>query len=323
MPLESPVSYSPTLREFLIHWKSVEVGTGGAFDLPEGGLAVGESLHAELEQAVESVRARVMDLNIAREGVKEGRTAVRESLEWFHAVVRAYWADTLWVDLLPKLPLPGAALDKYLWPCREGLRIWAALEAEPAPAGAPVPALIGPEGTMGRAEYAAEVEALRTGGLALETAEFSLAVARARRNAVMLRVRAMLISYTRVISARLAADDALMATMPRLWPLPGHTPDPVKASGEWLPETGKARISWTPSKDEQLDHYQIRVCAGPDHRRDDEAVLANIPAEAECAVETAELLGKPGAVATYRVYVILKTGNERASNVVTVERPVE
>ena len=254
--------------------------------------------------------------------VRAGRLGARQSLERFHAVVRAYWAETLWADLLPKLPLPGAALDKYLWPCREGLRIWAALEAEPAPAGAPMPILIGPAGTMGRAEYAAEVEALRTGGLALEAAEFSLAVARARRNAVMLRVRALLISYTRVISARLAADDLLVATMPRLWPLPGHTPDPVKASAEWLPEAGKARISWTPSKDGQLDFYQVRVCAGPDHRRDDEAVLANIPAEAERSLETVELLAKPGAVASYRVYVVLKTGNERASNVVVVERPV-
>lgn len=139
----------------------------------------------------------------------------------------------------------------------------------------------------------------------------------------MLRVRAMLISYTLVISARLAADDLLVATMPRLWPLPGHTPDPVKASAEWLPAAGKARISWTASKDEQLDHYQIRVCAGQDHNREDEAVLANVPADAERALETAELLTKPGAAASYRVYVILKTGNERASNVVVVERPME
>lgn len=322
MPLEAPVSYVPTFREFLGHWELVEVQLGGAFNLPEGGLAVGKALQVELEEAVELVRARLMDLNISRDTMKEKRAAVRQSLERFHAVVRAYWAETLWAELLPKLPLPGAALDKYLWPCREGLRIWAALEAEPAPAGAPVPVFIGPGGAVGRPEYAAEVEALRTGGLALEAAEFSLAVARARRNAVMLRVRGMLISYTRVISARLAADDLLVATLPRLWPLPGHTPDPVRAAAEWLPEAVKARISWTPSKDEQLERYQIRVCAGPDHRRDDEAVLANVPADGERTLETAEMLTNPGAVASYRVYVILKSGNERASNAVVVERPL-
>ncbi len=321
MPLDAPVSYPSTLREFLSHWAAVEVGTGGAFVLPEGGRAVGESLHAELAEAVERVRAGVMEVGIARAGMKEGRVAVRVALERFYAVVRAYWGESLWGKLLPKLPLTGAALDKYLWPCREGLRIWAALEAEPAPAGAPLPVWIGPEGTMGRAEYAAEVEALRLAGLALEAAEFSLGVARARRNAVMKRVRAMLTSYMRVISARLAENDVLVLTLPRLWPLPGHTPDPVRATAEWLPGAGVARIAWTASKDEQLDHYQLRGCAGPEYHRDDEAVVANTPPDAALAVETADLLARPGAVASFRVYVILKTGNERASNTVAVERP--
>ncbi len=49
--------------------------------------------------------------------------------------------------------------------------------------------------------------------------------------------------------------------------------------------------------------------------------MANIPRDAALAVETTELLTRPGAVASFRMYVILKTGNERASNAVTVERP--
>ncbi|MES2439198.1 MAG: hypothetical protein V4584_09020 [Verrucomicrobiota bacterium] len=321
MPLEAPVSYLPTLLEFLSHWKLVEAETGGAFHLPEGGLAVGEALYAELEAAQEMVLERVMDQTITRAMAKGERAAVRDSLERFHGVVRAFWADTQWADLLPRLPLPGAALDKYLWPCREGLRIWAALEAEPFPPGAPDPIRIGPEGAMGRAEYAAEVEALRLRGLELEAAEFSLAVARARRNGVMRRVRALLIRYTRVLSARLAEGDALLEARPRLWPLPGHTPDPVRAAAVWLPETGRARLTWAASTDEALDHYQIRGCAGAEYSRDDERVIADISPEVERLLETAELLDRPGAEACYRVYVILKTGNERASNVVAVVRP--
>ena len=130
-----------------------------------------------------------------------------------------------------------------------------------------------------------------------------------------------LLSYNRVIQALLAADHPLVASLPRLWPLPGHTPDPVRAAAEWVEERGLARISWSESKDAALDHYEVRGCPGEKYDRGEEELLGKVSAGGERVLETARLLETPGAAGCFRVYVVLKTGNERASNPVAVERP--
>lgn len=289
--------------------------------LPEGDRAGAVALRDELKMAVEEVQEGVLVLDLERSELRLLRTEARGGLDRFHAVVRAYWGDTPWADLVGRLPREGAALEKFLKPCRDGLRLWGLLEAEAPPPGAPVPIRIGAEGETGRAEYAAGLEALRLKGLAVEAAEFAVAARRARRNAVMRRVKALLLSYVRVLGARLAEDHPLISSLPRLWPLPGHTPDPVRAAAEWVEERGLARISWTESKDAALECYELRGCPGEKYDRAEEELLGSIPPDRERALETARLLETPGAAACFRVYVVLKTGNERASNPVPVLRP--
>ncbi|MES2439152.1 MAG: hypothetical protein V4584_08790 [Verrucomicrobiota bacterium] len=318
MALESPVSYWPTLSEFLIHWESVEVGLGVPLVLREGDLAGGQALLLELEAAALTVVRAGLEVQGARADAAEGRVRVREGLEDFNGTVRSYWAGTPAEEVLPRLPLVGAALDKYLRPCRDGLRIWEGLEGEPSPPGAPVPLRVGPHPGLSRGEYAALVEGERLLGLALEEAEYQLGWQRARRNAVMRRVRALLMSYARTLPTRLKPGDVYLETMPRLWPLPGHTPEAVRAAGEWVAARRVARLTWTVSGDAGLAHYQVRGCAGPEYRKEDEAVVGTISPEGERVLETGGMLGRRGAVACYRVYVVLKTGNERASNVVVV-----
>ncbi len=323
MALESPASYPVTLIQFLTHWESVDAELVVPLVLLEGDRAAGLALGAELNAAMHEVVNASVQVTLAREFLVDGREQVRGLLDQFNAAVRTYWPGTPWAGLVPRLPLAGAALDKYLRPCREGARLWALLEAEPAPPGAPVPILIGPAPGVGIAEYEAALEEVRLLGLALEAAEWALAVARARRNGVMLRVRAMLVSYTRALPSRLPAGHGLLDSMPRLWPLPGHTPDPVRAAGAWLPAEKRARLTWSESKDEALDHYEVRVCAGPDYNREDEVLLAKVSRDAPRELVTAHLLSKPGTAASFRVYVVLRTENARASNVVSIRRPEE
>lgn len=321
MPLDSPSQYPYVLRSCLGHWTSAEETLGEAVVLPEGDRAAGQALKDELDGAVDEVRLGVLDLDWERAKLRLARAGVRGGLDRFHAVVRAYWGDRPEGELVGRLPREGAALDKFLKPCRDGLRLWQLLEGEAPPPGAPMPIRIGAEGETGRAEYAAALEDARLKGLAVEEAEFSLAARRARRNAVMRRVKALLLSYNRVIQALLAADHPLVASLPRLWPLPGHTPDPVRAAAEWVEERGLARISWSESKDAALDHYEVRGCPGEKYDRGEEELLGKVSAGGERVLETARLLETPGAAGCFRVYVVLKTGNERASNPVAVERP--
>lgn len=321
MSLDSPAKYPYVLRSCLHHWGTAEEELGEAVVLREGDRAAGLALKAELDEAVDEVRRAGRELDMARAQLHTARALARGGLERFHAVVRAYWRDTPWADVVGRLPAEGAALDKFLRPCRDGLRLWERLEAEAPPPGAPMPIRIGREGETGRAEYAAVLEDLRLKGLAVEEAEFALAGWRARRNAVMRRVKALLLGFHRVLRAMLPVDHTLVVTLPRLWPLPGHTPDPVRAAAEWVVERGLARVSWTESKDAALDHYEVRGCPGGKYDRAEEELLGKVPAGGERFLETARLLETPGAEGCFRVYVVLKTGNERASNPVPVERP--
>jgi hypothetical protein len=128
-------------------------------------------------------------------------------------------------------------------------------------------------------------------------------------------------SYTKALPGRVDAGDVLLLTMPRLWPLPGHTPKAVAAAGEWLADLEKARLTWEASEEAELSHYEVRACAGPDYSKEDEEPVATVAADAERLLETAEGFSEPGALRSFRIYVVLKTGNEKGSKTVTVARP--
>ncbi len=61
--------------------------------------------------------------------------------------------------------------------------------------------------------------------------------------------------------------------------------------------------------------------AGPDYDTEDEVALGTILPAAPRTFSTDFALLAPGNAASYKVYVILTTGNERGSNAVTVTRP--
>lgn len=324
MPLLGASSYLPTLRSFLSHWEAVNAALPPGVPLvlgEQGALADGVALKGELEVRTDAVRGAVQDVVLARGQVVLARTALRGRLEQFGVMVRGYWNGTPWTALVPNLPPVDAALDRFLRPAREAVRLWTLLESEPAPAGVALPLMLGQAADFGRADFTAMAEALRLLGLALEEAEFAADVARARRDAVMLRVRAVLMNYARTLPGRLPTGNAVLEAMPRLWPLPGHTPEAVGAQGAWDAGANGARLSWEASAEKTLSHFEIRGCAGPDYEKKDETVLGRVAGDAPREFATGALLEAPGAVACFRVYVVLETGNERGSGPVVVARP--
>ena len=107
-------------------------------------------------------------------------------------------------------------------------------------------------------------------------------------------------------------------SLPRLYPAPGHTPEPVKLSGEWL--GAEARLTWEASGEAGLAHYQIRWCPGEEYNKKEESVAGTVGRGAPRVFLTREGLEGPGMTACYKVYVILETENERGSPAVTVRR---
>lgn len=320
MPLTSNSSYHPVLLSFLHHWEQVNAALPTPFILRQGTRAEALLLADDLEASLTRVTAANVATQIAAAEVLLLRDEMRGLLEQWTGIVSVYWESTPWGRLTPNLPPVDAALDKFLRYFRDALRLWALIETEPPPPAAPVPIRIGPGESIGRTEFAAKVEALREASLAWETAGFAADVARARRDVLIKKTRALLMDYTRVLPPRVGADGPLVATMPRLWPAPGHTPDPVTAEAAWLPEPASAHLTWTASEDKMLDHYEVRACSGPKYDREDETLLGTVDAEAERSLDSTRFLETPGAVASYRVYVVLTTGNERGSETVVLQR---
>lgn len=321
MPLIGPTSYAPTLIEFLAHWKLVDERLSDPLVVEGLDLAGALALQAELEGALKVVGTTALDVRLVRAGLAAARESARAGHELFSVAMRAHWTGSPWMALLPKLPKVGAALDKFLRPCRDAVRLWALLETEPLPPGVTLPILVGPEPGMSRAELEARVEAARVAGLALEEAEQVAAVARRRRDMVLARVKSLLKAYTRLVPSRLGSDSPEATSIPRLWPLPGHTPEPVTAAGAWDAEAGAARLSWEASAEAQLSHYEVRMCPGADYTTEEETVLGRVKPEGERLWLSPIGLEVPGAEAAYRIYVVLETGNERGSETLRVVRP--
>lgn len=96
--------------------------------------------------------------------------------------------------------------------------------------------------------------------------------------------------------------------------------DPVTLSGAWgTTPTPAAYLSWTPSTNVNLQVYQLRGCNGPDYIDDEANVITNM-APTTLTVPTLFGLVDPGDQSTFKVFVILSTGNQAGSNAVTITR---
>ena len=239
----------------------------------------------------------------------------------FNATARAWWGRQPEGRAVPRVTYLQAALDKFLRPVRDAIRLWGLLNAGAAPSGVVLPLRLGPQLDFARADLEALMASALAAREAAEVAELLLAIARARRDKVEDRARAALAAFLKAAPSRLGADHPTVQAMPRLYPPAGHTPEPVKSAGAWDPDSEGARLTWEASPDKRLSHYEIRWCRGEDYSKKKERVAGRVEPDAPRVFLTVTGLAKRGAVACFRVYVVLDTKNERAGSVLTVRRP--
>lgn len=112
----------------------------------------------------------------------------------------------------------------------------------------------------------------------------------------------------------------MLRNLPRLTPAPGTKPTAVTVSGSWDAELGKARLTWkAPASTNNLEKLQVRACTGQ-YNADDEEVIADLPLSAT-HYETDWDLALPGAIASFKVYVMATNGNENADKAVKITHP--
>jgi hypothetical protein len=127
--------------------------------------------------------------------------------------------------------------------------------------------------------------------------------------------------YRDAVPPKLMNFPELISSLPRLTPLPGHTPEAVNASSVFE-APNKARTVYDESTDPALHSYQLRGSAGEDYDHENSVVLATNAPGAPREFVTTFGLNQPGAKIALKVYVLLTTGNEAGSATMSLQRPL-
>lgn len=318
MAITGPASFVPTTNLFLAHWAAADeaLGASGPMVLKGG---VGQS---DLEALRDELQLKRAGVEAARNGREEARASLEQTkaqlLLWlnrFKLKIAAVAVSPAWAELLPNAFQQGDGMAKVIAPLDDVADVWRRYEEGLLE----VLTLIG--GTT-LADFNAALANLKVFYSAYSNADIGLSLARLEREETQEKIRPVLVNYRERVAAEFAAGSPILGSLPRYSPLPGHTPEPVVASGVYDAGTNTAELSWTESTDANLVEYEVRGVAGEEYDADDESVIANVPAGAERAWAGTFGLGVPGAAACFRVYVMTSTGNERASNTVSLMRPL-
>jgi hypothetical protein len=327
MALQNNGSFIPTANEFLAHWADANAGLGSApLLLPEepgiipAGFARADllTLRNSLQSQLDAVQDKLNDLQIASGALDILKTKMYKRLTLFLEVVDGYYANTEFYRARPEAPGIGAGEEKFCAPLRDMKSLWVKLNAAPAPAGVTLPIVLN-EGTIALPAgvvaglFATDFDLLKAKYEARANAAQAVNLARSARDRSMEKLRAVLVSYRTAAVPRLAGNATLLATLPRVTPQPGHTPDAVAVTAVFVaPDI--AQVTHTESDDTDFKEYQLRGT-------EDAVVLATHNVRTPSPFTTQLGLGTPGGAVSLWVYVVTNDGNERASPRAVVHRP--
>jgi hypothetical protein len=198
------------------------------------------------------------------------------------------------------------------------INLWDEINAGSAPSGVTLPLLLG-DGT-GRDAFADGVSALQVSYGEERKKGQNVTLARAKRTRLENTVYEAIKAYREAVPGKLTEFPELVDTLPRLTPLPGHTPNAVNASAIFQAPNA-TRVVYDGSNDLMLERYELRGTVG-DHYDDQDAVViaTRAPGDPKEFVTTFGL-NQPGAEIALKVFVVLDTGNEAGSAPMLVERP--
>ena len=327
MPLTTNGSYITVADEVLAHWAEALLLLPPTKPLivrlkkNDTGVTRANlvTLRGTLESQQNAVQPCRADYFIARGNIYNRKAALLEQFNDFVTLFDAYYQGTDFYELRPYAPMLAAGKDAFCTPMGEAMILWEKLNEGPAPAGITLPLVLG-DGTE-QGAFASGISALAFAYGAEQPLSFALKYARARRNGTQNRVHQVLVNYREAAEGRLREFPELLETLPRITPLPGHTPEKVNASSIFeAPD--KSKIVHDESTDAMIERYELRGCMGSDWDEEDAVSIAShLPNQPREFITTFGL-NQPGAEVTFKVYVILTTGNEAGSAPMFVQRPL-
>lgn len=318
MPITSIGSFIPVMEEFAFHWAQANAAIAPAVLVLRGGYGLADFVadQATIQSAITAVEDVDNDRQIAQAQRDESKAAHRARLAQYRAIVLGVLAGTPYAETLPLLPRFIANTGEFLEAMDEMANGWNRINTDP------IPGFTGPQllaGGYSLADFSADLAALKAAYTSATNAEDNAQQQRRVRDALLAPAKQRMLQYRQAAKGFLPAGSPLLKTIPAVTPPPGATPAPVSATGVWNEATRQADLTWTASTNPNLAHYSVRTAPGPKYRAAEESVVAEVSA-GTTAYSTNEGLSAPGATALFRVYVVLRTENERGSNTVRVTR---
>jgi hypothetical protein len=315
--ISGPSSYISTIEEFLAHWARVnaDAAAGGGLETRDGKTRADlVALRTTLNDSLSDVQDKLNGKEIDRARVENAKGGLLARSQELGRRLRGMLpVDSPYLKALPEMPLQSSAQEAFLKPVRDCFNLWTRV------AGAGMVFKLSENFAL--ADYETALDALVELYGVLNTAIMDLKLAREMRNKLQTAARALLGGYRPAVEGLFAPDSPLVLTIPLLSPKPGHTPEPVAAQAVYDAAANESVITFTESNEADLAEYQVRGVPGAEYDGEDEVVLATIPKGAPREYRTDFSLSEPGTAASFKVFVVLTSGNEAGSNTVTVARP--
>ena len=319
MPISGPASYVATTEAFLTHWLASDTSLGAGNEIVVSGAVARAGLQTLLNNLGTKrteVQSDLIDEEIAREVVELQKAALLLRINQFNERIRGAFSGSKWVRALSLVPTISEAQSKFTDPLEQAAALWLKINADPA-----TPAPVTLQGGFTQAMFVTAITALKTAYTALNAAGMNAKISLEERNDLQDSIYAVLKDYRSAMPTHFTKGHALIESLPDLTPAPGSTPDAVTLNGSWIVLSLMAKLLWTLSNHANLLRYEIRFCAGPNYSSDNESVLGSVLPGDLLEFLTDAGLTAPGNVASFKVYVITTTGNEKGSNTVTITRP--
>jgi hypothetical protein len=319
MTISGPASYVSTTEAFLTHWLACDTSLGAGSEIVVSGGLNRAGLQTLLNNLVAKrteVQADLIDQEVAREVVELQKAELLLRINQFNERIRGAFSGSKWVRALPLVPTISEAQSRFTDPLEQASALWQKVNADPA---TPAPVVL--QGGFSQALFLAAIAALKTAFTGLTAAGINAKISLEERNDIQAAIYAVLKDYRSAMPTHFVKGHALIDSLPKLTPDPGSTPDAVTAGIAWDAVLAKAKLTWSESPAADLLEYEIRFCAGPTYDTDTESVIGNVTPAAAREFSTDAGLAAAGNVASFKVYVVTATGNEKGSNTVAITRP--
>jgi hypothetical protein len=319
MALSGVGTYLPTLKEFLIHWNSMNVAIGERVPLAGGfGIQDLETVRQELATAIQTVN----QCDAAREEAQKKKdallTSLRDRVKQFRASIASQLPDSSYRKKAPTLPTFTAAGKLQLDALCELVSQWEQLNADTSLAPWRGPVRLAGGYTVDQAQ--AEIASLRNAYSVYNAALEDASKVRVKRAELMKSVATRLRQYRQAAVANLPSGHPLFHTLPAVAPIPNATgPVSVELTADWDDIRHAAVLTWTAAEGGDHERFEVRYHPGPRYRDAEEQLVGSV-LKGVLSVMTDYGLSAPNSMAWFKVYNISTSGDEQGSNPVKIVR---